>query len=409
VPSLWRNRDFVLLQAGQLLSSVGSQASSLAFPLLTLSVTHSPSKAGVVGFASLVPAVLLSPIAGVAVDHWNRKAVMIVTDVVHMAIFGLLAASIYWDDATFWLIVVVAIVDGSANTFFSIAQVASLRSVVPTRQLPDAAGIVEARRAGVRLAAPPLGGALFQIARGLPFLVNAVSYLASTAAILAVRSPFQQPREADTARIRERLAEGFHFLWNNRFIRTTAFVYGLGNVLATGIFLVVVVVGRRQGLTGGEIGLLFSLLGAATLLGSVASPLHRRYLGVRTILLLELWTWAGMWVFVVWPSVWSLLAVVVPFGLCAPVTDSVVVGYMTAMTPDRLLGRVESVRLTIALTAAPFGPLLAGYLLDTLSSREAVAIFAVIGLVLALWGTLSPAIRAAPSLDEIVSEPVRVP
>ena len=401
MPSLWRNRDFVLLQAGQMLSSVGSQASSLAFPLLTLSVTHSPSKAGVVGFVSLVPAVLLSPIGGVAVDHWNRKAVMIVTDVVHMAIFGLLAAAIYRDQVTFGLIVAVAIVDGSANTFFGIAQVASLRSVVPTRQLPDAAGIVEGRRAAVRLAAPPLGGALFQIARGLPFLVNAVSYLASTAAILAVRSPFQQPREADGASIRDRLAEGFRFLWNNRFIRTTAFVYGLGNVLATGIFLIVVVVGRRQGLTGGEIGLLFSLLGAATLLGSVASPLHRRYLGVRTILLLELWTWTGAWVFVVWPSVWSLLAVVVPFGLCAPVTDSVVVGYMTAMTPDRLLGRVESVRLTIALTAAPFGPLLAGYLLDTLSSREAVAVFALIGLGLALWGTLSPAIRAAPSLDEL--------
>jgi len=401
VPSLWRNRDFVLLQAGQLLSSVGSQASALAFPLLTLSVTHSPSKAGVVGFASLVPAVLLSPIGGVAVDHWNRKAVMIATDVVHMAIFGLLAAAIYKDEVTFGLIVVVAIVDGSANTIFSIAQVASLRSVVPTRRLPDAAGIVEGRRAAVRLAAPPLGGALFQLARGLPFLVNAVSYLASTAAILAVRSPFQQPREADGARIRDRLVEGFRFLWDNRFIRTTAFVYGLGNVLSTGIFLVVVVVGRRQGLTGGEIGLLFSLLGAATLLGSVASPLHRRYLGVRTILLLELWTWTGAWVFVAWPSVWSLLAVVIPFGLCAPVTDSVVVGYMTAMTPDRLLGRVESVRLTIALTAAPFGPLLAGYLLDALSSREAVAVFALIGLGLAVWGTLSPAIRAAPSLDEL--------
>jgi MFS family permease len=354
-----------------------------------------------VGFATLLPSALFSAPFGVAADHFDRRRLLSGADVVRVLALGGLAAAIYAGDVAFALIVVVAFVDGAAGTLFSISQTAALRSVVAPRQLPDAAGVVEARRAAVRLGAPPLGGALFTISRGLPFLVDAISYLASTAALLAMRSPFQQPRDLDTARVLHRLAEGFRYVWRHPFIRTTAFVYGLGNLLSTGIFLILVVVGRRQGLTGGQIGLLFSLLGAATLLGSLASPLHRRFLGVRTILLLELWTWTGAWVFVAWPSVWSLLAVVVPFGLCAPVTDSVVVGYITGITPDRLLGRVESVRLTIAVTAAPFGPLLAGFLLDSVSPRVTVAVFAVLGLALALWGTLSPAIRAAPSLDEL--------
>ncbi|TML70562.1 MAG: hypothetical protein E6G13_08340 [Actinobacteria bacterium] len=71
------------------------------------------------------------------------------------------------------------------------------------------------------------------------------------------------------------------------------------------------------------------------------------------------------------------------------------------MTPDRLLGRAEAAWDTVALLIAPLGPLLAGVLLDVVSARIAIAVFAASGLTLAVWGTLSPSIRAAPSLDEL--------
>ena len=101
------------------------------------------------------------------------------------------------------------------------------------------------------------------------------------------------------------------------------------------------------------------------------------------------------------PSAYALLAIVVPFGIAAPVTDSVVEGYRVAMTPDRLISRLEAARRTISLLIAPLGPLVAGFLLGGVSARATVAVFAAVGLLLALWGTLSPAIRAAPSLDEL--------
>jgi hypothetical protein len=76
-------------------------------------------------------------------------------------------------------------------------------------------------------------------------------------------------------------------------------------------------------------------------------------------------------------------------------------GYRLAMTPDRLIGRVESIWRTIALVIAPLGPLLAGLLLDAVSARATVALFAASGLALAVWATLSPSLRTAPSLDEL--------
>jgi tellurite resistance protein TehA-like permease len=142
-------------------------------------------------------------------------------------------------------------------------------------------------------------------------------------------------------------------------------------------------------------------VGAGTLVGSLASPLFRKLLSVRTILLLELWTWLATWAFVIWPHAYVLAAWAMLFGVAAPVTDSVVVGYRLAITPDRLIGRVESVRTTISLVAGPLGPLAAGLLLQATNARATVAVFAACGLGLALWGTLSASIRNAPSLADL--------
>jgi hypothetical protein len=398
---LRRNRDFVLLQLGQLLSTGGSESTTIAYPLLVLALTHSPAQAGLVTFARLAPFALFGLLAGVAADRWNRKRLMIAADGVRALAVGALAMLILSGQAAVWAILVAAFAEGTGSALFNTAQAGALRAVVPARQLPDAVGVQEARRASVRLGGPPLGGALFGLGRSVPFLVDAVSYVCSTLSLLAMRTPFQETREVDSAPLRAKIAEGFRFLWGQPFLRTCAFLYGLGNFLVPGMLLVIVVVGRRQELSGGEIGALLAVFGAGTLAGSLASPLFRRMLSIRAILLLELWTWLGSWVFLVWPSAYVLTAAIVPFGIAAPVTDSVVVGYRVAMTPDRLLGRVESVRSNISLLIAPLGPLAAGLLLSSFSARTTVGVFAAFGLALALWGTLSPSIRSAPSLDEL--------
>lgn len=398
---LRRNRDFLLLQAGRLLSSAGTQLTSIAYPLLVLAVTGSAAKAGVVGFARTLPTALLALPAGVAADRWNRKRLMIGADGVRVLALTALAATILAGESPFWLIVVVAFVEGTGATLFSPAQVGALRAVVPRQQLPAATAAQTGRQAVVQLAGPPVGGALFTAARALPFVVDAVSYAFSTLSLLAMRTPFQEDRDRDLAPLRSQLAAGFRFLWSRPFLRTCAFLYGLTNFIGPGIFLALVVIGTEQGLSGGAVGLLIAAFSACLLLGSFLSPLVRRLLPVRAVLVLELWTWLGCALFVVWPNVYVLALGILPTALAIPSTDSIVRGYGIAMTPDRLLGRTEAARSTIALLIAPLGPLAAGVLLANISARATIAVFAAFALVLALWGTLSPSIRDAPSLAEL--------
>ena len=395
----------MLLQIGQLLSSAGTSSTSIAFPLLVLAVTHSPAKAGIVAFARSLPSVLFALPAGLAADRWNRRRLMIGADVVRVLAIGTLGATILLDRVAFWQIVVVAFVEGSGAAVFFGAQPGALRAVVPARQLPAAAAAETGRQAVVRLAGPPLGGALFGLARALPFLVDAVSYAFSTLSLLAMRTPFQEEREPQLASLRSRLGEGFRFVWSQPFLRACALLFGLGNFIGPGVLFAVVVIGKQQGLTGGEVGALIAAFGACLLLGSLVSPLVRSRLPVRAVLVLELWTWVGCAVFLVWPSVYVLTAGILPTALAIPSTDSVVHGYRIAMTPDRLLGRAESVRSMISLLIAPLGPLIAGVLLSTASPRATIAVFAAVGVVLAVSGTLSPAIRTAPNLDELHEPP----
>ena len=70
-----------------------------------------------------------------------------------------------------------------------------MKAVVPQPQLADASSVSMARMSIVRLVAPPLGGALFDLSRGFPFIADAASYAFSTAALLLMRTPFQEERE----------------------------------------------------------------------------------------------------------------------------------------------------------------------------------------------------------------------
>jgi predicted MFS family arabinose efflux permease len=252
----------------------------------------------------------------------------------------------------------------------------------------------------VQLAGPPLGGALFSAARALPFLADVVSYACSSVSLLTMRTPFQQVRENDTTPWRSRLGEGFSFLWREPFLRTCALIYALGNLIGPGILFAVVVIGKRHGLSSTSIGVVLAAFGLAGVVGSFLAPTIRRLLPVRGVLLLELWAWPGTLAFLVHPTPYVLAAGIVPAALCVASTDSVVHAYRLAMTPDRLVGRVESVRSMLSLSIAPLGPLLAGVLLDH-SERATIGVLGMLAVVLALWGSTSPAIRTAPDLAEL--------
>jgi MFS family permease len=398
---LRRNRDFVLLQGGQMLSTIGSAASQIAYPLLVLAVTHSPAKAGVVGFANIVPYALFGLFAGVAADRWNRKRVMILMDVTRVLAMASIVVALWLGDLTVAQVAVAAFLEGTAFVFFNIAEVGALRSVVPARQLPAAAAAEQARMSVVTLAGPPLGGVLFQVGRSLPFLADGLSYAFSIVSLLWMRTPFQEQRERDTAPLRTQIREGIAFLWGHAYLRTSALIFAGDNFVFQGLFLVLIVVSKRQGLSGGTIGALIAGFGSISLVGALVAPRVAKALSIRSIMLANQWGNALFLVFLVDPSPYVLFASVLPVAFLSPSLNSVVIGYRTAVTPDHLVGRVSSVARNIALLAQPVGPLVAGVLLGAYSGRVTVLVFGGICVALAVASTISPSIRRPPSLSEL--------
>ena len=169
-----------------------------------------------------------------------------------------------------------------------------------------------------------------------------------------------------------RLVEGFRFLWEHAFLRTSALLFGLANFVGPGVMLAIVVIGEEQGLTSGEVGAARSRRSACS---CCSEPSSRRSSGAGSPSVAcccsSCGRGPGAALFLVWPNVYVLTASILPTALAIPSTDSVVHSYRYAMTPDRLQGRVGSVWTTIGLAIAPLGPLVAGLLLESgLGARD---------------------------------------
>ncbi|HWJ32737.1 MAG TPA: MFS transporter [Gaiellaceae bacterium] len=393
---LWRNRDFMLLQAGQLLSTLGSGLSGIAYPLLALALTGSAAKAGYVGAVRFLPLVLFALPAGVAADRLDRRLVMIASDVAGATSVGLLAALAITHHATLLALLAVAFVDSTSSVFFRAGNSGAFRAVVPAEQLADASSVSMARASVVSLSSGPIGGALFGIARSLPFLTDAISYAFSTVSLLLMRTRFQEERRPEA---RTDLREGLAFFWQMPFLRTTVSMIAVSNFAALGVPLTIIVLAKRHGISSVGIGALISVIGAATLLGSIASPLLRRLFPMRAILLSEYWMASVYALFLAFPSVYVLVGCVALHAFTFPNTDSAVAAYSYTLIPDRLLGRAMSASNTIRVAAGPLGPLVAGLLLTHASPRITVLTLTAPVVVAALLGTLSPSMRDLPSLS----------
>jgi MFS family permease len=394
---LRRNRDFMLYQSGGLLSAFGSGISGIAYPLLTLGLTHSAAKTGYVGAVEFLPLVLLSAPAGVAADRFDRRRLMIASDIVGATALALLGAAVLRGQATYWMILVVAFVDVSASVLYRSGSSGAMKAVVPTPQLADASSVTMARMSTVRLVAPPIGGAIFDLSRGLPFLVDAVSYAFSTAALLLMKTPFQEERVPGA---RTPFREGLAYFWGIPFLRATTGMIAASNLVAVGAPIALIILAHRQGISGLAIGLFVAVQGVALLTGSTLSPLLRRWFPMRAILLSEFWMALIYVAFIVYPSVFVLAGCIALHAFWFPNTDSAIQGYSYMLIPDRLLGRAMAAATTVRAASAPLGPLLAGLLLAHASPRVAIAVLAAPVVVAAILGTFSDSIRNLPSLGE---------
>jgi MFS family permease len=346
--------------------------------------------------AAGVVQLLVSLSGGVIVDRHDKRRLMLACDAGRFAVAGLLGVAVFGDWLTIWLVLAVVIVDSGLGALFGIAEPAAVRHVVPGEQLPLALARNEARGAAAGLAGPVLGGALLALARPLPFLGNALSYLVSFAAIACVRTPMPSALESRTTAGVRAILDGLRWIWRERFLRVTLLLISGNNLVSNAVFVLAIVVSGRRGDSAAATGLLASLAGVGTLAGALVAPRLVRLLSIRTILIANRCAWLALVpLFAFVHDTYAMGAIFAVMFMLGPTGSAAVVSRQLTLTPDELQGRVSSARGLLAGLAGPIGIGLTGVSVDHLGVPLTVAALAGWLLLMTCVAAFSRSIREA--------------
>ncbi|HEX8739003.1 MAG TPA: MFS transporter [Casimicrobiaceae bacterium] len=394
---LLRNRDYLLLWGGQVVSTVGSTASAVVYPLLILALTGSPEAAGVAGALRALPYLVLSLPAGALIDRWDRKRVMIVCDVGRAVAVASIPVALAFDALTLAQIYAAALIEGSLFVLFNIAEVAALPRVVATAELPQAAAQNEAGFAAASIAGPSFGTALYQwLGRGAPFVADALSYVVSVLSLVAIRSAFRDAPAAVRRNLHAEIAEGLVWLWRNRLVRYIAFLTGGYNLVNAALPLILIVLAKDLGAGDAAVGILFSVASVGGIVGSLVGGQIQRRFSFGQVIIGTAWINLLLFpLFVLAPS-WIWLGVIAALiATLGPVYNVVQFSYRLSLIPDELQGRVNSTFRLLAFGFMPVGAALSGVLIERFDARVAVLVLSAGLAVLTLVTSINRDVRGA--------------
>jgi MFS family permease len=403
---LWHNRDFLVLWGGQIVSTLGSRTSATALPLLVLAFTGSPAQAGAVGAASTAP-FLLSLAAGPFVDRWNRKLILLISEIVAGLALAGIPIAMWFGVLSVAQLAVTAFVQGCCAVFFGLAENAALPRIVPVAELSAAVAQNEGKSRGAALVGPPLGGLLFGLTRALPFVADAVTYAISAVGLLFIKSELRGERNPGERQsfLRE-TAEGMRWTWNQPFVRAAVLLVAASNMVFQALILILMVLVRHDGGSSASIGLMLGIYGGGGLLGALVAGRLQRHVSAKTVIIGVNWLWAALLPLLLTTHSPILLGVIGgASAFVGPLWNVVMISYQMIMVPERMMGRVGSAVMTLVSGVMPVGSLAAGFLLSSVGPVRAVLALTAFMVATAVAGTVSPAIRHAPPLPGTRDEP----
>jgi MFS family permease len=386
----WRNRDFLLLWSGQVVSTLGSSVSELALPLLVLTLVHSPVQAGLVTAIQMVPYLLFSLPVGALIDRWDRKLVMIVCDIVRWLVLGSVPLAFILGHLTVAQLYFVAFIEGTARVLFELAQLSSLPRVVHPTHVPRAYAMSEVTTYLASLLGPNLGALIISLARTtiigtiLAYLIDSISYLVSALSLGCIHTSFQTERTPMPERsLWKEIVEGLRFLWQQRLLRMLALLTMSVNFFQAGIRLDIIVLVRDQlHLNTLLLGLILSADGVGGLLGGLLAPWIKERLRLGQIIIGSLLIWsAAMLMATLANSAVLLIVSRALVGLIWPVYAVAVVSYRLSLAPDELQGRVNSSFRLLTFGIESVGAAVGGGLLVAIGPRFSLG-FVAAGLLL---------------------------
>ena len=360
-----------------------------------LSLTGSPAQAGALGAVRALPYLMFGLIAGALADRWDRKRLMIWCEATRGLLMLSIPVAISLHRLTPTQLYVTGFLAGVGYVLFSAAEGGALPNVVSKDDLPAAVSAQQATSSASSVIGPALGGILYGGARGLPFLIDAVSYLISVSTLRSIRSRLQVADDRmRTTVIWQDVLEGLRWLLRHPVLRPIALTAGGLQLAISGVGLVVIVSARDHHATAGITGLLLAGAGVGGIAGAAVATRIKHRLGFGGTLLAVIWAQAGLWgLLAASPNLAVTGVVLIVFAATMTVFGVTVLSYQLAATPDHLRGRVGTAFGLTLWAAAPLGAAAAGVLLASFEPAVVSLCFAGWVVVLAAACTATPAIR----------------
>jgi len=376
-PPLWRNHNYLLLQSGQIVSFIGNQQQFLALPLLVLALTGSVVQAGLAIGLNAVATIVVSPIAGVLVDRWNRKTTMLLCDAGRMFVTLTIPLAFWSHMLTMSQIYVAVAIASILGTIFSVANAAALPNVVMQDQLPLALSQSQAAYTSVRIVGSLIGGTLYSIGKVIPFLVNALSFGVSVLSLGLIRGNFQRSAEDARQPLLEAIAEGFAWLWKQPLLRFLTIVNGADSLRYGAGYLVILILAKNVHASPSGIGAIFTAAGVGALLGNIASNWARKRFSFGKITISMLWLEALMFpLYAIAPNVLIMCLVAAAEEFVGPIYTVSLDTYRLMATPDSMRGRMSSTVQLVMQGAQSVGAIVGGMLIQGVGAKWSALILA---------------------------------
>ncbi|MDQ6708987.1 MAG: MFS transporter [Candidatus Dormibacteraeota bacterium] len=411
---LWRNGDFVRLWSAQTVSTFGSLITRPALPFLAILVLNAgPAQIAILRAADHVPGFLIGLFAGVVIDRFRRRPVLIAADIGRALVLGSIPLVALTGHVTIEQLFAVALLASMLSVFFDVGFESYLPAVVPAPRLFEANGKIAASLSVAEVSAFGIAGWLVQIFTApVAILIDAVTFLFSAGFIGSIRTPESRTqRTAGGTGVFREIREGLGILWRDPTLRALAGAFAAlelsFGIVGTVISLYVL---RELGFTPGPLGLIFAVGGAASLIAALVAPRLTAAVGVGStlvggllltglgILLLPLAHGAGLLAFAL------LVAQQVIGDGGATVFDINQSSLRQTIAPARVLGRINAATRSAGLGATLVGIAISAVLAQGAGYRAAL----VAGAIATLAGAamlftapqLRPGSRAAAATPE---------
>ena len=383
------NREYGKLWTASTISNLGDGVTLVAGPLLAANLTRDPALVAGLTFAQQLPWLLFSLVSGALVDRLDRRRVMAMVDFFRAGIIGILGLTVLSGWVSIPLMYAVFFLLGTAETLFANASLAILPSVVSKDDLEKANGrLFAAELVANDFAGRSLGGFLFAVAASIPFLLDAGTFAASAALILALQGRFRVRRPEGIAEktLVGEINDGLVWLLRHRLLFTLAIMLGAGNLTFSATYSILVLFADEV-LNLGSVGygLLMTTGGIGGVLGSLFAERIGYVFGTgRTLFLAMLLQGPVFAVIALSGNPLVVGAMIALLGVAAFTWNVLTFALRQVLVPDELLGRVTSVYRLLGVGSGAFGALIGGILARELGLAApfwfAAAVMAVVAV-----------------------------